>query len=137
MNQQSKLAAITLLALLEGTCVIMVGVASAQSITKPSVPNFTVTYVDNSYYMEPVYGVDQYSGETIQTGGGYTVQNKSFELKIKTCPLLRTLLKTLMAQTVRLESAMKYDTKGTTVRTGKSTSFPGIPLRGIRLCSVV
>ena len=60
--------------------------SKAQSITKPSVPNFTVTYVDNSYYMEPVYGVDQYSGETIQTGGGYTVQNKSFELKIKNLP---------------------------------------------------
>lgn len=86
MNQQRKLAALTLLLLLVGTCIMMANVASAQSITKPSVPNFTVTYVDSSYYMEPVYGVDQYSGKTIQTGGGYTVQNKSFELKIKNLP---------------------------------------------------
>lgn len=59
------------------------GTSKAESIIKPSVPQFTVAYVDYSYYLPPVYEVDQYSGKTVQTGGGYTVQNKSFELKIK------------------------------------------------------
>lgn len=56
------------------------------SIPKPSVPDFTVEYVDNSYYVPPTYEVDEYSGETVQVGGGFTVTNKSIELTIKNQP---------------------------------------------------
>lgn len=38
------------------------------SISKPSVPEFTVKYVDNSYDVPPTYGIDQYTGEkSLQT----------------------------------------------------------------------
>jgi hypothetical protein len=47
MKQQRKLAALTLLALLMGTCIMIAGLVSAQSITKPSIPYFTVS-VQNS-----------------------------------------------------------------------------------------
>jgi hypothetical protein len=56
------------------------------SIPKPSVPEFTIKNIDNSYYMPPTYGTDPYSGKTIQTGGGFIVQNKSIELTIKNQP---------------------------------------------------
>ena len=57
--------------------------ASAQLIPKPSVPEFTVEYVDRSYYVPPTYGIDPYSGQTVQTGGGFTVNNKTIDLTIK------------------------------------------------------
>jgi hypothetical protein len=56
--------------------------AAAQSIPKPSIPDFTVQYVDRSYYVAPVYGVDPYSGKTVQTGGGFTITNKTLEVTI-------------------------------------------------------
>ena len=76
---------IAILALLS-TVVIVGQEATAQSIPKPAVPQFTVEYVDNSYYIEPTYGIDEYSGETVKTGGGYTYENKSIELKITNQP---------------------------------------------------
>jgi hypothetical protein len=63
------------------------------SIPKPSVPEFTVEYVNNSYYAPPIYGIDEYSGETVQTGGGFTVANKSIELTIKNQPFIHYVLK--------------------------------------------
>jgi hypothetical protein len=63
------------------------------SIPEPSVPEFTVEYVDNSYYVPPTYGVDEYSGETVQIGGGFTVTNKSIELTIKYQPFTRYCFK--------------------------------------------
>ncbi len=86
MVLKQALSIVLMALMVSGVVFGCLGTGKAEPITKPSVPNFTVTYVDNSYYMEPVYGVDQYSGKTIQTGGGYTVQNKSFELKIKNLP---------------------------------------------------
>lgn len=59
------------------------------SIRGPSVPEFNVKYIDRSYYVEPVYGVDQYSGKTVKTGGGFTEKNKTIELTIKNQPFSR------------------------------------------------
>jgi hypothetical protein len=56
--------------------------ACAQTIPMPSVPEFSVKYVDRSYYVPPVYGIDQYSGKNVQTGGGFTVTNKTLEITI-------------------------------------------------------
>lgn len=58
----------------------------ALGLTKPSVPDFTVKYVDNSYDEPPIYGVDAYTGKTVLTQAGYHVQNKSVELIIKNQP---------------------------------------------------
>ena len=67
---------------------LMVKPASAQSIPKPSVPEFTVKYVDNSYDVPPTYETDQYTGKTIVTHDGYHVDNRSIELRIKNQPFI-------------------------------------------------
>ena len=61
---------------------------NAQSITKPSVPEFTVKYIDNSYDVPPTYETDQYTGKTIVTHNGYHVDNSSIELRIKNQPFI-------------------------------------------------
>jgi hypothetical protein len=79
----NKSASLLLILLIAASLVVMAKPATAQSIPKPSVPEFTVKYVDRSYYVPPVYGVDQYSGKTVQTGGGFTVTNKTLEVTIR------------------------------------------------------
>jgi hypothetical protein len=60
--------------------------ASAQSIPNPSVPEFTLKYVDNSHNVLPIYGVDPYTGKNVVTQDGYFIQNKSVEIRIKNQP---------------------------------------------------
>ena len=50
---------------------------------KPSVPEFTFKYVDYSYDVPPVYGIDQFTGEEVITEEGYRVHERSIEFKIK------------------------------------------------------
>ena len=64
----------------------MVESANAQTIPKPSVPEFTLRYVDNSYYEPLVYGIDPYTGKTVLTQSGYHVKNDSVELIIRNQP---------------------------------------------------
>jgi hypothetical protein len=64
----------------------MVESASAQSIPKPSVPEFTLKYVDNSYDVPPTYGVDPYTGKNALTQDGFKAQNKSIEMSISNLP---------------------------------------------------
>lgn len=56
------------------------------SIPKPSVPEFTLKFVVDSYDVPPTYGIDQYTGETVITEGGYHVDNKTIEITIKNQP---------------------------------------------------
>jgi hypothetical protein len=55
-------------------------------IPKPSVPEYTLRYVDLSYDVPPTYGIDQFTGETVITQEGYHVDNKSVAFKIKNQP---------------------------------------------------
>ena len=55
----------------------------AQSIPTPSVPQFTVRYVDYSYDVPPKYGIDQYTGQNVTIQAGYHVDNRSIEFTIK------------------------------------------------------
>jgi hypothetical protein len=55
-------------------------------IPKPSVPEFTVKYVDNSYDVPPTYGIDPYTGKSVITQAGYHVENKSIEVIIQNQP---------------------------------------------------
>jgi hypothetical protein len=56
------------------------------SIPKPSVPEFTLEFVIDSYDVPPTYGIDQYTGDTVITEGGYHVDNNTIELTIKNQP---------------------------------------------------
>jgi hypothetical protein len=65
---------------------IAVNPASAQSIPKPSVPEFSVKLVAHPYDVPPktTTTIDQYTGkETTTTQPGYRVENKSIEVMIK------------------------------------------------------
>jgi hypothetical protein len=56
------------------------------SIPTPSVPEFTLKYVNHSFYEQPTYTIDPYTGEqVIENEGGY-IQNDSIEIIIKNPP---------------------------------------------------
>jgi hypothetical protein len=79
----NKNIAILLITAITASSLIIIGITSALT---PAIPDFTVQYVDNSYYIPPTYGVDEFSGETVQKGGGFTVENKSIQVTIKNQP---------------------------------------------------
>jgi hypothetical protein len=60
--------------------------ASAQTIPKPSVPEFSIKYVDRSYDVPPTYGIDSYTGQRVTTQEGYHIQNKSIEVIVTNPP---------------------------------------------------
>jgi hypothetical protein len=62
---------------------IIVKPASAQSIPNPSVPEFSVQYVNHPYDLAPTSTVDPYTGKTIVTSQGGHFDNFSIEVKIK------------------------------------------------------
>ena len=86
----NKLPALILTLLVAFSSLIMVEFTSAQTIPKPSVPEFSVKVVDNSYHVPdttPVYITDPYTGEKTMTEEGhegYLVQNGTIDLTINT-----------------------------------------------------
>ena len=78
MRKRATLLLISILALSS-----LVSSAFAQSTSKPSIPEFTVKYVDNSYDVPPTYEIDQYTGENVLVKEGYHVDNKSIEFTFK------------------------------------------------------
>jgi hypothetical protein len=76
----NKKFALLLILMLAASCVTVVAHAS---IPQPSVPDFTLKFIDNSYDVPPTYSKDQYTGKTVMTQAGYHVENKSIEVTIK------------------------------------------------------
>jgi len=64
----------------------MVESAFAQSIAKPSVPEFTLKFVAHPYDVPPTYGIDPYTGKNVTITEGYHVLNKTIEVTIKNQP---------------------------------------------------
>jgi hypothetical protein len=60
--------------------------AKAQSIPKPSLPEFTITYRDYSYSVPPTYGIDEYTGQNITISSGYDIINRTVLFAIKNQP---------------------------------------------------
>jgi hypothetical protein len=56
------------------------------SVSKPSVPEFSVAYVDHSYDVPPVYGKDSYTGQTIIKVSGSHVDNRTVDVTIQNQP---------------------------------------------------
>jgi hypothetical protein len=83
MSKHATLLLITVLAL---SSIVMVGSVFAESIPKPSVPEFNLKFVDNSYDVPPTYSTDLYTGETVMTEAGYRAQNISVEVTIENQP---------------------------------------------------
>jgi hypothetical protein len=68
---------------------LVVTVANAQSIPKPSAPEFTVKFEAHPYEEPPVYEIDQYTGENVTIQEGFHVENQSVILTIKNQPFQR------------------------------------------------
>jgi len=65
---------------------MMVESTFAQSISKPSIPEFTVQLTDRSYDEPPTYQTDPYTGKTMLISAGGHVDNKTFDFTIKNQP---------------------------------------------------
>jgi hypothetical protein len=84
-----KNATLLLIAILTVSSLIMVGSAFAQSAPKPSVPEFTVEFVDRSYDVPVTYttSTDPFTGQPVTTSsGGNHVTNRTIDVKIKNQP---------------------------------------------------
>ncbi len=63
------------------------GIMRAESsIPKPSIPEFTLKFMDNSYDVPPTYGIDPYTGKNVMTKAGHRIENKTIEVTIKNQP---------------------------------------------------
>jgi hypothetical protein len=85
-----KSLALAIILLLVASSLILVESASAQSETKPTVPEFTLKYVDLGTYDVPPSispSINPYTGETTNTTiNGYQLVNRTIELTIKNQP---------------------------------------------------
>jgi len=70
---------------LSSVIMLTVQSANAQIASKPSIPEFNVKLVDNSYYQPATNTTNSYTGETI-TNPGYRVEERLIEITIKNQP---------------------------------------------------
>ncbi|XHH08664.1 MAG: hypothetical protein ACFCUE_14010 [Candidatus Bathyarchaeia archaeon] len=65
---------------------LTIDIANAQIIQTPYAPEFTVTYLSNSQYVQPTTSIDPYTGQTINQEGYYNSGEPAIEIKIKNQP---------------------------------------------------
>jgi len=85
MGSISKSFSLLLILILAVSILIMAKPAFAQNPT-PTVPEFTVKYVDYSYDVPPTYGINQYTGHNVTIQAGYHVDNRTMVFTIKNQP---------------------------------------------------
>jgi hypothetical protein len=84
MGKISKTFALLLTLIIAMSCLILiVKPANAQTIPKPSVPEFSIGIISHPYDIPQTTEVDPYTGKTIITQQGSHVENKSIEVTIK------------------------------------------------------
>jgi hypothetical protein len=86
MDRITKSLTLILILTMTVSSLTMFKPAFAQSITKPSVPEFTMKYSDYSYDEPPVYGIDPNTDEKVVVVKGYHVDNRSIQFSIKNQP---------------------------------------------------
>jgi hypothetical protein len=92
MGCKSKSFSLLIILIIAVSSIIIVKTACAQSIPTPSVPEFSLKYVDNSYEVpptSPTYTTDPYTGKQKLVNSGYPsyhVDNRTIELWIKNQP---------------------------------------------------
>ncbi len=77
-----KLLSVVLILALAASNLIIVESATAQSIPKPSIPEFTVKLIDNSYNVPATYSTDPYTGEKRLVEPAHRTNNGSIQLWI-------------------------------------------------------
>ena len=90
MGRISKTFALflTLITVMSCLTIVMVKPPSAQSIPKPSVPEFTVQLVDRSYDEPPTYQKDPSTGQDKLVWIGGHIDNKTIDFTIKNQPFI-------------------------------------------------
>lgn len=58
-------------------------VAPITGTTNPTIPEFTLQYVDHSYDVPPTYKIEPYTGKTVVDQAGYHVDNRTLDVTIK------------------------------------------------------
>lgn len=86
MGVSLKPVTILLMVTLFASCLILTQSSSAQSIPKPSIPEYTIKLAAYPYDEPPTTTVDPYTGKTVTTQAGYHLENKSIEITIKNQP---------------------------------------------------
>jgi hypothetical protein len=87
MGCLSKSLSLLIILVLISSSITLVKLTFAQSIPKPSVPEFTAKYVDGSYTVPASTTIDPYTGQNI-TNPSYYVENRTFEIAIKNQPFI-------------------------------------------------
>jgi hypothetical protein len=82
MSSIGKDFSLLLVVILAVSSLILVESAFAQSIPKPSVPEFTVKLIDTSYNTPATSTIDPYTGETI-THPSQRIEARTIEIRIK------------------------------------------------------
>ena len=85
MSRKQKLATLLLIAAFAVSMFTLINTSNA--ISTPSTPEIiSVKYVDLSYDVAPVYGTDQYTGETVIKQEGYRIDNRSLAVTLRNQP---------------------------------------------------
>lgn len=66
-------------------CIVQTS-ADTNELPTPSVPEFTLSYVDLSYDVPPTYEIDQFTGDNVTKQEGYHVDKRSIVFKIRNQP---------------------------------------------------
>jgi hypothetical protein len=87
MGTIGKSLSILLIFIIVASCLILAKSAFAQSIPKPSAPEFiSFKIVSYPYDVAPTTTIDPYTGKTVTTQPGYHVENKSIEFAVQNQP---------------------------------------------------
>ncbi|MCW3999680.1 MAG: hypothetical protein NWE93_05530 [Candidatus Bathyarchaeota archaeon] len=82
MGKLNKMALILTIIMISSS-LMFVELANAQTIPKPSIPEFTLHYIDNSYDVPTTYKIDEFTGQKVVNVTGTHVQNISIVVTIK------------------------------------------------------
>jgi hypothetical protein len=85
VNKPRVLLTLLFIAALTTSSLIVIKPASAQSITKPSVPQFTIEFVNHVFETPTTYSINPYTGENITYPGEHR-EWQSLEIKIENQP---------------------------------------------------
>lgn len=84
--KSAKVILSILFVILSASGFFFLALANAQFISKPSIPDFTVKYVDRSYNTPTTYKTDPYNGQQIIDQYSQHVENRTIEITIRNQP---------------------------------------------------
>jgi hypothetical protein len=82
MGRINKGVSLLFVIILTISSLIMVESASAQTIPKPTIPQFSIKTTDHSYDIPPTYGIDQFTGQNITIHEGAHYQWRTLDFTI-------------------------------------------------------